>query len=203
MAKFSLDTATELSSGGNHCSLKGKYHFSVSEVLTETKKGESIDGFACELDILAGTTPGQEGKTMLIYFNNPSGTSEEARRIAQQLQTAFFIAVGIIDKTKLGESAEVELTDAVSRQFVMEVEPKKEKDAEGNYTVTSDKFMRACYSNCYHVDDPDVAKVPKNADALEMIPAELRRPADYFDFKASHKKAAPAKPKQKWKDVEL
>lgn len=201
MAKFSLDAAEDLTPTSNRCTEKGKYHFAVSSIMTETKRGESIDGFACELDVLAGSVAGQEGKSMMIYFNNPKGDNEDGRRIAQQLQTAFFIAVNLLDPSSLGKAVEFELEDAVGRQFVMEVERRQEKDDKGGWTKLSDKHMRACYSNCYHVDDPQVTDVPKSKDALDCIDKAHRRPAEFFGFNAPAKKTE--KPKQAWKDVDL
>jgi len=197
---FEFEAAETLAPETNRLSTPGKFHLCITDVRTETKKGESIDGFEIECDVMAGTAEGCEGKTLALTLYNPSGDNETGRRIAQQRQTAFFIATCQINPNDLGKSVKLELNDAVGRQIVVDIDHGKKKE---NGQLVSTKYMQVVYSNIYHVDDPEVKDVPKSKDALELIDPSQRKPESYFAFKAP-KNAPKAEPKkQDWKDVDL
>jgi len=201
MTTFEFDAAETLAPETTRLSKPGKYHVCITEVRTEQKNGESIDGFQIECDVMAGDHPEEAGSTLSLTLYNPSGDNEASRRIAKQAQTAFFIATCQIDPNALGKPCKIDLADANGRQIIIDVDRQKKK--EGGKLVDT-KYMKVNYSNIYHVDDPEVAKVPKDMETIGLIPANQRRKPEYFAFKAP-KNAKPVKEekKQDWKDVDL
>jgi hypothetical protein len=72
----------------------------------------------------------------------------------------------------------VEPTDAVGRQLVCKLSWRQKKDEATGKWVDSDR-VDLHYSDIWHVDDLDVAKISGltlDAASLAMIPVELRKP---------------------------
>lgn len=159
--------------GGDFLKEPGWYHFSVLEVdeAPKSNAGQLLDAFHVDCDVLAGDPKGQEKKSCGMTFWNPRLTDKNNGEMAKKKQARFLLATGALNPAaaKPGEKVAVDISQAKYRQFVAQVE----KDKEG-------KYMQLYYAEVYHVDDPAVAKVPKSAAALALLPKELRRSAESF-----------------------
>lgn len=161
----------------NRLETDGIYHFSVDHVNEQpTGKGSAaIDGFQVELSVL--TEGPEHGKTIkLTFFNTKQSNSEKANKWARSKITAFLESTCLTHESQRGQSVSVELSDAVGRQVIANVEHGQNEDG------TPKKFMDLAYANMYHVDDPNqrAAKCSKNAKALALLPKNLRRdPASF------------------------
>src|SRR5690606_19446811 len=100
-------------------------------------------------------------KIDLTFWKPKLDQSEKSQAMDRRKNTAFCIATNLIDPNQLGQRLVVDLSKANGQQFIAELSP--QKDADGK---DSDKFLQLHYANIYHVDDPEVASVPKSADAL-------------------------------------
>lgn len=186
---FSGTASDDVSGGGGFINEPGTYHFVITQIhegMGKKKKDGSrtpVDGFTVEMDCLAGTEKGCEGSSHNETFFAPSPQSSEAAQLAKRRAiTAFLIASGLMTPDQLGKPFSVDLDAAVERQIVMKLVKQMEKDGEGNYTVETN-FLQLDYASVYHVDDPQVKAVPKNADALGMIDKEHRHDESWFSWK--------------------
>ena len=168
---------------GKWCKEPGTYHFTVANILEgQTEKGTPIDGFTVKLEALAGgTVEGCQGQqhTETVFAPNLS-QSEESQSMAKRKLAAFFIACDLMTPEQLGKPVQIELEQAVGRQLVAELAKRYDKDeTTGKYTKET-KYLQFHYANIYHVDDPDVKDIPKNADAIGLIGKEHRHDEEYF-----------------------
>jgi len=186
---FSGEASDDVSGGGGFIKQPGTYHFVITQVFEgqgKKKKDGSrkpVDGFTVEMDALAGSVEGCQGCNHAETFFAPSPTSSEAAQLAKKRAiTAFLMATGLLKPEQLGKPFSVDLDNAVEKQVVMKLVKQMEKDGDGNYTVETD-FLQLDYASVYHVDDPEVAAVPKNADAIGMIDQADRHDASWFSWK--------------------
>lgn len=146
----SVKSASELTLGG--LPLPGRYHVMV----TDCTEGDS--SVEAKFQILAGTTPGQEGKQLTEWFH----ISDKAiKRLVR-----FAMCAGLIAP---GEEKDVDFVGAVGAQLVIEVE---EQEYQGK------KKTRISADGLWPVDDAAVASVPKSADAGELAAASTAAAAD-------------------------
>lgn len=199
---FELETPeADQMSGGKYLSEPGFYHFLVDEVRDgEGPKGGAIDGFGVQLSVLAGDHKGE--KIDLTFWKPKMSASEKSQNMDRRKNTAFAIATNLFNPNELGKKVEIDLQAAGGQQIIAEVA--KQTNADGE---ESDKFLQLHYASVYHVDDPEVAKLPKNADMLAFLEPEQRRSEEFFAYKAKARKPAPAKPEapkadpNKWDDI--
>jgi hypothetical protein len=187
--------------GGKYLSEPGTYHLVIEQVNEGTgPNGKAIDGFSLECRVMAGTVAEQEGRGTTLTFWQPNLTgSEESQKATKRQNAALFVACNQVDPTQLGKRASIDIGKLQGEHMIVTLERRMDKDElTGKYTVPS-KFLRINYASIYHVDDPDAAGFPKDAEALTTIDRAKRRPAEWFAFKS--KKSAPApKPKQETSD---
>lgn len=166
-----VDAADIASGDENRLETEGVFHFYVEDI----KNGEmmykdtAIDGFSVKLKVLEGECKDQElGLTFYSSADSEKGTVWAHKKI-----NAFFIATNVmsLEQCKPGEKVTLDEQSARSQQLIAEVR----KNDKG--------YLQLHFANVYHVDDPSVAKVPKNADALKVLDTVpgLRKPAAYFE----------------------
>lgn len=190
-------TAPETTQGeGGGLTTPGTFHCVINDVVEgQTSQGKPIDGITVTFEVLAGTVDGQAGKTRTETLFAPSIKDEEREQksgspsMARKKLAALFIASNVMDPTKLGQAVNVDVAMMVGQQVVIAFERQMEKDGNGKYTVET-QYIQISYADIFHVDDPDVKDVPKNEDALSLIPAAKRHGEEWFAWKK--KKAAPA-----------
>lgn len=176
---------TETTQGeGGTLDAPGTYHVVINEVLEgQTKKGKAIEGLTVTFEVLAGTEKGKEGKSHTESFFLPTMQDKETSA-AMKLRkiTAMAVAGNVLAPEQLGTEAEIPFDSMVGSQMVVKFDHQMEMDGEGNYTVPS-RYIQVAYSDLFHVDDPAVKAVPKNADALGLIPKEHRHNEAWFAWK--------------------
>jgi hypothetical protein len=135
----------------------GKYHVLITHAKDPTDKFFAV---VLECEVLAGTVPGQEGKAVTVFLNMSDAGEETAEYCAKC--SRWCMAAGLIG----GGQAEREIsaTELEGCQVVIEViEFKSKKMASGKDTGIGE-FGLAVWS----VDNPEVASVPKNLDAIRL-----------------------------------
>lgn len=188
MSDWDLSAPEEMQGGGAYLEEPGTFHLIINEVRDGCgPNGNPIDGFSIECEVVAGTVEGCAGKKVGLTVWKPNLTkSEKVIAMSRRIASAFFIATDLTNPNALGKQATIDVNRAQGRQFIARLAVQNDK--EGNPT----KFLQFNYSDIYHVDDPEVAAIPKDADALSIVAKEFRHPEDYFAFKA--KKKPQAKP---------
>jgi len=174
---FELECPEDIDGQSNFLTEPGTYHavvIAVDEAPT-SKAGVLLEGFRVEFAVLDGTVAGQKDKQFDIMFFKPKLTDKNGGEFAKRKQARFAIATGILPRAEPGKRVTVDLQQANGRQLVVELEHQKDMT-----TGEPTKFLQLAWANIYHVDDPAVAKVQKDATALSLLPDELRKkPADF------------------------
>lgn len=174
MAKYHMPKKVD--AGSAHLNKAGKYHFNVVSIDEQatTKSGGLFDGWKVALSVLEGT---EATKQYDLFLKNVDVTkSETAQKWAMNKQVAFIIAAGLATEADMQDKEiDIDLQLAVNRQIVAELEVDK--------TSTGDRiFLQLAWANIFHIDDPRVVDVPKNAAALLMAPKSHRRDPKGFDL---------------------
>lgn len=172
-----MDMPENFDSESNFLSEPGTYHVVVLHVDEQPvgKNQQLLDGFRVDFAVLDGTTPGQRDKQVELMFFRPKMTDKNNGEFAKRKQGRFALATGIIPRAEPGQRVTVDLQQAAGRQLVIEVERQTDQQ-----TGQPTKFLQLAWANIWHVDDPAVAKIPKDATALSLLPASLRKkPSDF------------------------
>lgn len=165
----------DVSTGGNWLTEPGLYHMVVTETTeTPTKRdGSPISEAICRvsLSVLAGTVDGQKDKGFDLTFWHGKPGDEKSQSFATKKLDRFFLSTGLMTRAEIEQkvSKDIELSHANGRQLVVELE-------ERESAATGKKFLDLKFAEIYHVDDPAVAAVPKDAQALALISPSLRWP---------------------------
>jgi hypothetical protein len=182
MSGFDFDAPEDMAGESTYLSEEGTYHMIITKVNEgHGPKGGTIDGFSFEMDALGGTVDGVVGKSHGETFFSPKLSDKETAQMASKRKmAALFIAADLMRPDQLGKPVKIDLATMAGRQVMMKLARRMDKDeSTGKYTVPS-KFLQINYSDIYHVDDPAVKDIPKNAEALEMLEAPFRHNAEYF-----------------------
>ena len=91
----------------------------------------------------------------------------------------------------MGKPVQLDLLKRIDRQVVIDLVFQKRKNEVGELVETD--RLQISYAGIYHVDDPQVADVPKDQDRLAEIPTSWRHDAEWFAFKKKTAKKAAAK----------
>lgn len=193
--KVNAPKGEDLQGGGDGLKTPGVFHFLVTNIRSGLSVNDKpIDGFTAECKVLAGLADDksdQKNKTIALAFFSPNLAKDTAEQAAktEKLNTAFFIATNCLKPEQLGQDdLEIDENLANGAQFVARMEHKRKKD--GVDENGKDKWVddlsvpvKIAFSDVFHVDDPAVAKIPKNKDAIAMIEPKDRHKAEWFDFK--------------------
>ena len=165
----SIDTT-----GGKFVNKPGKYHAIITAVNPNPIKKDHTPMMNClqiDIEILDGTDKTQIERTLQCNIRTPVGggdkpDSEKAFKFKAERLTRFFVAVGFPHIP--GKKMAINLEEIPGRQLVVELTHQLE---DGKPT----KWIEIAGSHIYHVDDPSIEKVPKNADFMASIPEQLRK----------------------------
>lgn len=162
----SMDTG-----GGNFLKEPGWFHLAVMEVEEEPKdaNGAMLSGFRVHFEVQDGEVKDQFGKSVSIMFWNPKLTDKNNGEMAKKRQSRYAFEACGLKPGEPGGKVTVNLQDTVHRQLVA----KLDLDDDG-------KYLRIQFCDIHHVDDPAVARVPKSASALSLLPPEQRRKPESF-----------------------
>lgn len=183
---FKWDTGEDFSSGSTYLSEPGLYHLVVTGVDESPRKanGELIHNaaFSVTCSVVAGSVSGQEDKTVSLTFFAPNLSGKDQGKFARKKIDRFLLAVNLLRKDQAGaKGVEIDLQKAQGQQFLA----KLEKDDQ-------DKYMQIAFADIFHVDDPDAAGFPKQAEAIGLIdPANRLAKADAEPNGRKQQKTAP------------
>ena len=172
-----IDLPQNMETESNFLNEVGTYHVAVLNVdeSPTTRDGAPVDGFKVHFCVLDGTMVGQGKKEIELTFYNPKASDKNNGEFAKRKQARFAMATGILPQAQPGQRVSVNLQDAAGRQLVIEVERKTDQA-----TGQPSKFLQLAWANIWHVDDPAVSAVPKDAAALGLLSATLRRKPESF-----------------------
>lgn len=135
---------------------------------------EKVTGVRVDLQVLAGTAKGQVGKKAQETFWDPSPEHKDNGRFATKRIAKFAIAAGLITPEQLGKpGVAINWEQAVGRQLVVKLVGYERKDKETGKTYRGANIDGL---EMYTVRHPSVAQVPKDAEALALVP-EAAAPA--------------------------
>jgi hypothetical protein len=172
---FAYDEPEDLN-GSPWLSKAGLFHVTVMEQDPQPTNAnkERLDGLRVKFGVLAGSDPTQADKQSDQLFFRGKATDKDGGKFANLKLHKLFCATGLKNGLNPGKQTSVNTADMVGRQCVIEIEAKPDNKNPSiiRHQIKGDRI--------FHIDDPEVAGVPKNADALAMIPAELRRSPSSF-----------------------
>jgi len=138
----------------------GRYHVLVRNVEEVTARSTGNPGFEFELEVLAGTVPGQEGKSFKHTAWNTSKSQDQLISMA--------IATGILVPGKpANEGGECEPEDLLSTehaQLVVDIEEDTYTDKNGQ----EKKTIKVAYGGIWPVGHKDVAHLKINQAAYDL-----------------------------------
>jgi hypothetical protein len=130
-----------------------------TEIVSE-KKG--TPGTEIEFQVLAGAIPGQEGTTLSeAFWHSPK---------ALDRLLAFAMACGAL---RPGQNRDLTGPDYNGLQLVIEVQPRKYTDSDGNEKET----VEVSYNGFWEINHPEVKDVPKDQAAIQQIGQLAQQPA--------------------------
>lgn len=135
--------------------LPGRYHVMVKDV-DETEALSKWESIVMTFEILAGTIPGQEGKTLREFFSVKETAAKRLNLLA--------MVTGLLS---LGEKREVRFSEARGRQLIIEIE---EQEYQGK------KRARVPWAGLWRLDHPDVKDVPRDAAMTRMASQATAQP---------------------------
>lgn len=165
----SIDTT-----GGKFVDKPGKYHAIITAINPNPIKKDQTPMLNClqvDIEILDGTDKTQIERTLqcnirTLVRDGDKPDSDKALKFKAERLTRFFVAVGFPHVP--GQKTKINLDEIPGRQLVVELTHQLD---DGKPT----KWIEIAGSHIYHVDDPTVDKVPKNADFIAGIPEALRK----------------------------
>lgn len=164
-----------MTSDGTRLEAEGYFHFSVKDVRPEQKpySDDALDGFSVILEVVEGE---HAGKTIGVSMRTGLETHKDKGEFCRKVQTAFGLATNQLTPDHLGKKVSYEETSCRNHQVVAKIKLGKPTDSGKQYYDLDGRHI-------YHVDDPNVKDVPKNAAELaklDKVPG-LRKPAEYFE----------------------
>lgn len=148
---------------GNTPPLPGQYHVVIKAANGARckKNGDQFNADIIEYEVLAGTVPGQEGRAVTQFLWLDDGNETD-------LHTRFALASGLV---KPGQARDVDLDqEAPGLQLIINVVEFNKKDGGKGKGIGNYGF------DLWGVNDPEVAGVPKDADALALLPEAGAKP---------------------------
>lgn len=203
--KVNAPKGDKLAGGGTYLKVPGVYHFLITNINAGVgPKGTAIEGFSFETKVLGGLAndkSDQKDKEQSFCLFAPDLTkSQDSQDMTHRTNTNFFLATNCMQPSDLGkEELEIDENLANGHQFIAKL-VMGQKQVDGKWVDSADAPLRLHYSDIWHVDDPAVAKIPKNADALALIEPKDRHKPEWFDFKKSKNEQAKSKKTSDYND---
>lgn len=176
--------APESMDSTNRLNEPGTFHLIINKIDPGMRSdGQPDNALAFEADVLGGTVPGCEGKTVKeTIFGMDTSKPTDAQSMTVKKLFAFLVATGLAKPSQLGEAIHFNETDAEKKQIVIEFDYSFKKNPVTKKYDIPTGFIGIKFSNIYHVDDPRVKDIPKNIDALKMRkPEEIVSQPSFFD----------------------
>lgn len=157
---------------GNALTEEGFFHIiinAVKEGLSPTNR--TMDGFTCECEVLAGDN---SGATFTLVMTNPQQSHNDGGLMCRKKIGRLLIATNLVDPNKPAPGT-VDLQQMVGQSLVIEMRHQVDRR-----TNEQSRYPSLAYDNIFHVDDPRVAKVAKDAAMLAEIPPQYRHSEQWF-----------------------
>lgn len=167
---------------------EGQFHFLVNNIDEQPiskKDNSAMDGIKVELSCIGGNEPSQVKRLFDPILFNPSEAHRDGGEFATRIHLRLADACCLLGKANAGDDVEIDWSKAKGSQIVAFVKLETGKDGKARLGIDG--------AHIYHVDDPEVAHVPKNEAMLKLLPADRRR-AKPAAAKAAAKPAATGKP---------
>lgn len=169
--------------GSNRIERPGTYHLQVTKLDMEPqgKDGRMINGFRVTALVLDGTAQAngkciEKGKSHEMTFFDPDMQAKQSsQEMSQRKQDRFFFVVGAIDENNLDQEVEIDTEAIEGRQFIAKFSEREYTDRQGK----QQKMVDLHFADMWHVDDVQVADVPKDASMLKLLPLEQRATAEH------------------------
>jgi hypothetical protein len=188
---FEFEAPESTDTGGAFLQEPGTYHFAVlaTDENPQSKKGELLNGFRVDAEVLAGQ---HKGKQIELMFFNPKPTDKNNGEMAKKKQWRFGMAVGLVGgPAAVGEKKTVELAHSVGRQFIATVaHDNRETDA-------AKKFLQLNFADIWHIDDPAAPQCERNQEAIAVLTKlapQLRRKPESFGKPSGNGAPAASRP---------
>ena len=141
----------------------GTFHVLVLEVDENpvSGNGEVMHAIRLRGRVLAGTDPTQVGRTVSALLTNPNMNHKDGGAFATKVHLRLAKAVAAISQAAPGQAVSVDWSLAKGKQCVIEFAWNKGTDGVERVGVKG--------GGIYHVGDPEVASIPKDAAALAMM----------------------------------
>lgn len=183
-----LKAPTALPTGNDESYLDepGTYHVLIKKsVEDEDSQGNCKEGaIAVKCEVLAGTSEKCAGKIFTLTLF-PDGGTEKMTEICQRAQAAYCFATNLVKPTDFGgEELDINVDAAVNSQCFVRLELQDVKGADGVWHKPGPddkRFLRVSYDNFFHVDDPKMSKMPRDAAAIAHIDPGCRLEAEVFE----------------------
>jgi hypothetical protein len=160
---------TEELTNSSYASKDGLYHVCITEWIENPPKSDDtpmIGAVKVGFEIVEGTDKSEIKKTQNEMFFPPDETKDGGGFNAIKL-TRLVVAISGVHQP--GVETEITEKDAIGRQLILELSHRPDK------TNPQKIYFGVKGANLYHVDDPQVADVPKNAEYLDAIDPSLRK----------------------------
>jgi hypothetical protein len=174
MSEIEWGTGDDFSSGNRYCKQDGWYHVMIDKCSIPGRKddGNIIDGsigkFNCV--VLGGTNASQREKECGILFFQPNLSHKDQGKFSREKFDRFLLATGVIKPDQKGITVMISEGLFIGAQLVIHWKSRLDKDKKEQWDVDGKSY--------FHVDDPEVAHVPKFVEALKHIqPARRWAPA--------------------------
>lgn len=146
---------------GNNRPLPGRYHAVVNAAAEKASKKKGTMGLEMEFQVLAGTTPGQEGRTIPLFLAYEGADESKTRKCLERV-TRVALCSGILQP---GESKEVDWDDAIGREMVIEIDNQEYETTGGEKR----QGAQVSYLGFWSLGNQAVADVPKDSDSPGMM----------------------------------
>lgn len=164
-----VDSPDELAAGGNYDPpAEGTYHLAISAVNMEpvSKKGEAKNGIEISFQVLAGSVEGQEKKSFRETFYWPSPSNKDGGTFLRKRLARLGLVTGVIAPDNLGKSVAVPWPDMEARHLVAAIKHETFTGDNGKESLSA----KIDGLKMWHVASPEVVAIPKDAEALEVMP---------------------------------
>ena len=161
---------SETIENSQYASKPGRYHVTVTQFIENPPDKNDIPmegAVKLGVEILAGTDSSEAKKTFNTTFFAPK-ESDSGKQDFNTLKLTRLI-VALTGLHRPGEETELTEADAIGRQMVIELAHRTDKND------TNKVYFDLKGANLFHVDDPEVANVPKDQEWINLIAPELRK----------------------------
>lgn len=174
---FEVEVPDSLESESNFLSQPGTYLFAIEDVKVGVgPKGNAMEGATIALVVLSGTVASEVKKTFNHMAGFPKATDKDGGKFRSKVLSRFLLAANQLNPSQKGQKIKVDENNLRGQMIVASLEMGDKKDNGKQYLEIGNGGM-----DVWHIDDPHVATIPKDAGALKLIPPALRHEKAWFD----------------------